>query len=182
MSTPSITQSMCAFCLLPSLAWSDYPRTRSSCWRWALCCTTLARCASHFHFAVARTTDTEQWAEIKLHPQEGAAAILAAAAPGQEIAAVVAFEHHARFDRQGYPGMTYSRPAHFFSRLVSTADTYDALTTRRSYRRAETPNRALRVLLQGGGTLYDPIWCRRSSRWSVCIPSDLCLNSIRGRW
>lgn len=100
--------------------------------------------------------DTEQWAEIKLHPQEGAAAILAAAAPGQEIAAVVAFEHHARFDRQGYPSMTYSRPAHFFSRLVSTADTYDALTTRRSYRRAETPNRALRVLLQGAGSLYDP--------------------------
>ncbi|MDH3306240.1 MAG: HD domain-containing protein [Acidimicrobiia bacterium] len=100
--------------------------------------------------------DTEQWAEIKLHPQEGAAAILAAAAPGQEIAAVVAFEHHARYDRQGYPSMNYSRPAHFFSRLVSTADTYDALTTRRSYRRAETPNRALRVLLQGAGSLYDP--------------------------
>lgn len=100
--------------------------------------------------------DKDQWSEIKLHPQEGAAAILAAAAPGQEIASVVAFEHHARFDGQGYPGLVYSRPAHFFSRLVSTADTYDALTTRRSYRRAETPNRALRVLLQGAGTLYDP--------------------------
>lgn len=100
--------------------------------------------------------DKEQWAEIKLHPQEGAAAILAAAAPGQEIAAVVAFEHHARYDGQGYPPLAYARPAHFFSRLVSTADTYDALTTRRAYRRAETPNRALRVLLQGSGTMYDP--------------------------
>ncbi len=100
--------------------------------------------------------DKEQWAEIKLHPQEGAAAILAAASPGQEIAAVVAFEHHARYDGQGYPSLVYSRPAHFFSRLVSTADTYDALTTRRAYRRAETPNRALRVLLQGSGTMYDP--------------------------
>ncbi len=100
--------------------------------------------------------DKDQWTEIKQHPQEGAAAILAAAAPGQEIAAVVAFEHHARFDGQGYPPLVYSRPAHFFSRLVSTADTYDALTTRRSYRRAETPNRALRVLLQGAGTMYDP--------------------------
>ncbi|MFW2339020.1 MAG: HD-GYP domain-containing protein [Acidimicrobiia bacterium] len=98
----------------------------------------------------------EQWAEIKLHPQEGAAAILAAAAPGQEIAAVVAFEHHARFDGQGYPSLVYDRERHFFSRLVATADTYDALTTRRSYRRAETPNRALQVLLQGAGTFYDP--------------------------
>ncbi len=98
----------------------------------------------------------EQWAEIKLHPQEGAAAILAAAAPGQEVAAVVAFEHHARFDGEGYPSLVYDRERHFFSRLVATADTYDALTTRRSYRRAETPNRALQVLLQGSGSLYDP--------------------------
>jgi putative nucleotidyltransferase with HDIG domain len=98
----------------------------------------------------------DQWAEIKLHPQEGAAAILAAAAPGQEVAAVVAFEHHARFDGKGYPSLVYERERHFFSRLVATADTYDALTTRRSYRRAETPNRALQVLLQGAGTFYDP--------------------------
>lgn len=98
----------------------------------------------------------EQWAEIKLHPQEGAAAILAAAAPGQEVAAVVAFEHHARFDEEGYPSLVYDRERHFFSRLVATADTYDALTTRRSYRRAETPNRALQVLLQGSGSFYDP--------------------------
>ena len=98
----------------------------------------------------------EQWAEIKLHPQEGAAAILAAAAPGQEVAAVVAFEHHARFDGEGYPSLVYDRERHFFSRLVATTDTYDALTTRRSYRRAETPNRALQVLLQGAGSFYDP--------------------------
>lgn len=43
-----------------------------------------------------------------------------------------------------------------FSRLVSVSDTYDAITTRRSYRRAETPNRALKVLLSGAGTSYDP--------------------------
>ncbi len=104
--------------------------------------------------------DAQKWADIKLHPQEGAAAILAAAQPGQEIASVVALEHHARFDGEGYPRMASggdASPMHFFSRLVSTADTYDALTTRRSYRRAETPVGALEIMLQAAGGRYDPL-------------------------
>ena len=105
--------------------------------------------------------DHDQWSQIKLHPQEGAAAIMAAAAPGQEIAATVAFEHPARFDGGGYPHVTRrEHDLHFFSRLVSTTDTYDAITTRRSYRRADTPNRALGVLLKGSGTFYDPDFVR----------------------
>lgn len=105
--------------------------------------------------------DANQWRQIKLHPQEGAAAILAAATPMQEIAATVAFEHHARYDGGGYPPSSRSeRSLHFYSRLVATTDTYDAITTRRSYRRAETPNRALHVILNGAGTIYDPDFAR----------------------
>lgn len=101
--------------------------------------------------------DTVQWRQIKMHPQEGAASILAAAAPYQEIAATVAFEHHARYDGSGYPAAgKRGHDLHFYSRLVATTDTYDAITTRRSYRRAETPNRALHVLLTGAGNFYDP--------------------------
>jgi HD-GYP domain-containing protein (c-di-GMP phosphodiesterase class II) len=105
--------------------------------------------------------DAAQWKQIKLHPQEGAAAILTAATPMQEIAATVAYEHHARYDGTGYPpAHRADRSLHFYSRLVATADTYDAITTRRSYRRAETPNRALHVLLNGAGTIYDPDFAR----------------------
>jgi len=109
--------------------------------------------------------DSQQWEEIRRHPQVGAQAILAAAAPGEELAAVVALEHHARYDGSGYPRLVYhdgvadpghSHPLHFFSRLVAVADTYDAITTRRSYRRAEPPSRALQVLVNGAGTSYDP--------------------------
>lgn len=100
--------------------------------------------------------DSEQWAEIKLHPQEGATAILAAAAPGQEIAAVVALQHHSRFDGAGYPSGITSQSQHLYSRVVTAADVYDALTTRRSYRRADTPNQALEVLRQGMGGHFDP--------------------------
>ncbi len=100
-----------------------------------------------------------EWVEIKRHPQIGGEAILAAANQGQEAAAIVAFEHHLRFDGLGYPARTrrhLPRPMHFFSRLVAVTDTYDALTTRRAYRRAETPVRALSVLLNSAGTSHDP--------------------------
>jgi putative nucleotidyltransferase with HDIG domain len=108
-----------------------------------------------------------QWAEIRRHPQVGAQAILEAAGSGQEVTAAVAFEHHARFDGSGYPRLVYhehthgehgaaNRSQHFFSRLVAVADTYDAMTTRRSYRRAEPPSRALHVLLSAAGSSYDP--------------------------
>lgn len=97
-----------------------------------------------------------QWAEIKLHPQEGALAILAAADAGQEVAAVVALEHHGRFDGAGYPPSSGSREQHLFSRVVTAVDVYDALTTRRSYRRAESPHQAINVLRQGAGSHFDP--------------------------
>lgn len=120
----------------------------------------------------ARLTE-EAWDQIRLHPQVGAEAILAASKPGQEAAAIVALEHHARFDGTGYPALhaahhhghhaedehgTLPSPGsmHLYSRLVAVVDTYDAITTRRSYRRAETPSRALYALMQGLGTAYDP--------------------------
>jgi HD-GYP domain-containing protein (c-di-GMP phosphodiesterase class II) len=114
--------------------------------------------------------DEAQWAEIRRHPQIGAEAILAAAGPGEEVAAAVALEHHARFDGSGYPRLVYhdgthhhhhhegghGHPLHFFSRLVAVADTYDAITTRRAYRRAEPPSRAMQILVNESGASYDP--------------------------
>ncbi len=100
--------------------------------------------------------DREQWKEVTIHPQEGAEAIFAAGGPGHEIAATIALEHHARFDGLGYPRLGASGRPHLASRLVSVSDVYDAITTRRSYRRAETPHRALQILLQGAGGHFDP--------------------------
>ncbi len=102
-----------------------------------------------------RLNDLE-WKEVRLHPQEGALSILGAAGPAQYLAAVVAFEHHAGFRRDGYPNYGGAPTPHAASRLVSVADVYDAVTTRRSYRRAETPTRAQLILRRGAGTQFDP--------------------------
>ncbi len=128
------------------------------------------------------------WVEVKRHPQLGAEAILAAAEPGQEAAAIVAFEHHARFDGLGYPSTSrrhlsphsYGRRPHFFSRLVAVTDTYDAITTRRAYRRAETPSRALSTLLNGAGTSHDPDFVNAFIRMVGIYPPGTLLRLRSG--
>jgi len=97
----------------------------------------------------------EEWAQVRLHPQEGAMTIMAAAGPGQDIAAAVALEHHARMDGGGYPDLA-GRAPHTFSRMVSIVDAYDAITSHRPYRPARTPGEALAILLEGAGPQYDP--------------------------
>lgn len=96
----------------------------------------------------------EDWAQVRLHPQEGAATIMAASGFGQEIAAAVALEHHVRLDGSGYPDLGGKQP-HLFSRIVAIADSYDAITSYRPYRPARTPHEALQVLLEGAGRKYD---------------------------
>jgi len=98
---------------------------------------------------------SEDWAQVRLHPQEGAQAILAAAGPGHEIAAAVALEHHSRVDGEGYPDLG-GRTPHLFSRLVAVTDAYDAITSRRPHRPARTPQEAMQILADGAGTAFDP--------------------------
>lgn len=120
----------------------------------------------------------EQWKEITVHPQEGAQAILNAG--GSEVSATIALEHHARFDGLGYPNMSrVTRPA-LVSRLVAVADVYDAVTTRRSYRRAETPHRALQILLQGAGGGFDPDMVKSFISLMGIFPPGSVLRLVSG--
>ncbi len=93
--------------------------------------------------------DDAMWSEIKRHPHEGAQAILAGSGEGQEIAALVALEHHARFDLQGYPSVAPRSKLHLYSRIAAVCDVYDALTTRRAYKRAMPPAAALKIVAEG---------------------------------
>jgi hypothetical protein len=65
----------------------------------------------------------------------------------------VIFEHN--LVANGYPRSDWPAPLHLFSRIVAIADAYDAMTTRRPYRPARTPQEALRELHEGAGSRYD---------------------------
>jgi HD-GYP domain-containing protein (c-di-GMP phosphodiesterase class II) len=67
---------------------------------------------------------------------------------------IVAFEHHRTTSGTGYP--PGSRKPDLFSRIVSVADVYDALTTRRPWRKAFRPDVALGMMLRDSGQRFDP--------------------------
>jgi HD-GYP domain-containing protein (c-di-GMP phosphodiesterase class II) len=67
-----------------------------------------------------------------------------------------AFEHHQRYDLQGYPIVQTKLTLHPFSRIVAIADTFDAMTTDRIYQRRVLPDVALKLMVQGFGTVFDP--------------------------
>jgi len=66
---------------------------------------------------------------------------------------VVVFEHN--IVSNGYPRSSWPRGLHIYSRIVAIADAYDAMTTRRPFRPARTPDEALRELRENAGNRYD---------------------------
>ncbi|HEU5181719.1 MAG TPA: HD domain-containing phosphohydrolase [Candidatus Polarisedimenticolia bacterium] len=87
-----------------------------------------------------------------------------------DLALVVAFEHHRRFDLSGYPVLPRPLPQHFASRLVALADAYDAMRSDRSYQREIPPEQALDILRQQSGKLFDPVLVRLFIRMVGAFP------------
>lgn len=71
--------------------------------------------------------------------------------------AIVAYEHHLPYLD---PSTGKINRTHVFSRIVSVADAFDALTTRRPWREGFTADEALRILMKDAGTKYDPVVVR----------------------
>lgn len=70
--------------------------------------------------------------------------------------AVVAFEHHLRYDLKGYPKLPFPRKPHPVSLLVSQCDVYDALAQKRPYKKSFAPLQIYEIMMQGKGKSFDP--------------------------
>jgi HD-GYP domain-containing protein (c-di-GMP phosphodiesterase class II) len=98
----------------------------------------------------------EEWNVVKSHSEEGAD-LLKRIQLVDQMPMIVAYEHHQRHDLQGYPEpVAEGQEQHLFSKVVAISDAYDAMTTRRPFRREIRPDKALAVLMQGRGKAYDP--------------------------
>jgi putative nucleotidyltransferase with HDIG domain len=64
--------------------------------------------------------------------------------------------HHERWDGTGYPDQLKGEEIPISARVFALADTLDALTTNRPYRRASTIAQARVIIMQDGGTHFDP--------------------------
>jgi HD-GYP domain-containing protein (c-di-GMP phosphodiesterase class II) len=99
--------------------------------------------------------DAGEFEEVKKHPVLGAK-LLRRMDCGTDLPMVVAFEHHIRYDRTGYPRARSSDPLHAASYLTQIADVYDALRTYRPYRPSTALDKTLSIMKQGRGTEFEP--------------------------
>lgn len=72
------------------------------------------------------------------------------------IFASVARHHHERFDGSGYPDKLKGSNIPYEARIVAICDSFDAMTSDRSYRKALSDEVAIKELIAGKGTQFDP--------------------------
>lgn len=100
-----------------------------------------------------------EWEAVKSHPITGARQ--AAKIPGLDKSAlVIIFEHHMRYDGNGYPTVVSRRRQHLVSRIVAVADAFDAMTSRRTYSAARSQSEAMLVLARSADFAVDPVLTR----------------------
>lgn len=101
----------------------------------------------------AKLTD-EEYSQIKNHPSIGAH-ILGSAATFQDIIPIVK-HHHERYDGNGYPSRLKGEEIPYLARIAAVADTFDAMTSRRSYRGPIDVEHVKEEIKRCEGTQFDP--------------------------
>ncbi len=96
----------------------------------------------------------EEYDEIKNHPAYGFE-LLRGYQELPLLSAHIAYQHHERWDGNGYPRRLSGEKIHEYARIVAVADIYDALLADRPYRPAYSVNQALLVLKRIAGTYLD---------------------------
>lgn len=97
----------------------------------------------------------EEYEEMKTHPLRGAAILNEI----QEFRGRIlegAKYHHERYDGKGYCEGMAGEAIPLFGRIIAIADTYDAMTQNRPYRRRLPKEVAVSELRRGAGTQFDP--------------------------
>jgi putative nucleotidyltransferase with HDIG domain len=92
---------------------------------------------------------------ILTHPQRGAEVLAPLSGFYPDLPDGV-LSHHERWDGSGYPRHLKGRRIPLSARVVTIADTFDAITHRRRYRDGSSAEKATEVILAGRGTQFDP--------------------------
>lgn len=98
----------------------------------------------------------DEFSEIKKHVDYGYK--LLENSPGEimQLAASIAWQHHERFDGKGYQNKLQGEHINIYARCVAVADVFDALVSKRCYKKSWTPEQAREEILSQAGHQFDP--------------------------
>jgi response regulator RpfG family c-di-GMP phosphodiesterase len=129
--------------------------------------------------------DPSEWVEMREHPRLGWALL-------QRIeflrdASQIVLQHQERFDGNGYPSKLKGEEIVLGARLFAVADTYDAITSDRPYRKAQPHDAAVAEIRRVGGTQLDPqavnAFCRLpESEWLKIRGEVEQISQLEAQW
>lgn len=98
--------------------------------------------------------DNDEWQGIIKHPESGWR-ILSSSNEFSELAQFV-LDHHEKYDGNGYPNGLKGEAIPIEARIIAVADSYDAMTSLRTYKKVMSKEEAVDELLRCSGTHFDP--------------------------
>ena len=96
----------------------------------------------------------EEWMEMRKHPDIGYNMIQSI--PFLRVPAQIVLSHQERFDGQGYPRKLNRGEIHIGARIFAVADTLDAMTSDRPYRKGTTFSNAIQEINRCANGQFDP--------------------------
>ena len=100
--------------------------------------------------------DEAEWAKMKQHSEIGEKIIAATELEGSAQASRVIRHHHEHYNGMGYPDSVSGEEISIGSRIITIADSYDAMAVTRSYHTAKTHLDIMAIMHEEAGEKLDP--------------------------
>ena len=100
--------------------------------------------------------DQAEWRVMRTHSTIGSAILDHSSSEILQAGHVIALHHHERWDGGGYPDRISGDQIPFGARIIAVADSYDAMTSDRPYRRALSTIVAMDEIVRNAGIQFDP--------------------------
>jgi len=100
--------------------------------------------------------DAKEWEIMKKHTVFGAEILRGSDAEFIRLAEVIALTHHEKWDGSGYPRGLRGSKIPLVGRIVAVADVFDAVTSKRPYKKPIATGKSLEIIREGRGSHFEP--------------------------
>ena len=100
--------------------------------------------------------DFDEYEVMKTHSSIGYDILKHSTRPLLQAAAIIALEHHEKWDGSGYPNAVSGDKIHIYGRIIALADVFDALSCERVYKKAWPIEKIIELIVSERGYHFDP--------------------------
>ena len=98
----------------------------------------------------------EEWQVMKTHAELGQQLLSQSERPIIKSGAIIAGQHHEKWDGSGYPNGLAGEDIHIYGRITALADVFDALCSKRCYKEAWSVEDTVALIHDESGKHFDP--------------------------